>query len=777
MKFRNGYWLIKAGINHIKYHEFWEAQVRGKELHIFAATKKINHRGDTLNSPLLTTVISSPMPDVIHVKTFRHKGEKHLPPDFDLKPDDTNADYIRAAAGEKDGICKFSAGILSLDLDTKGPFDLCFSRGEKALTSSIGKLSGHFSDTAGNSYMGAYLGLGVSETIYGLGERFTPFVKNGQTVDIWNEDGGTSSELAYKNIPFYISSAGYGVLVNNPGKVSFEIASEAVSAVQFSVPGEILDYYIIGGGDLKDVMRNYTALSGRPALPPAWSFGLWLSTSFTTSYDEKTVNEFIDGMAQRNIPLSVFHFDCFWMKAFQWVDLEWDKSQFPDPPAMLDRLKKKGLKICVWINPYVAQKSRMFDEGMEKGFLVKKANGDVWQWDLWQAGMALVDFTNPHAAAWFLKKLKALLDMGVDCFKTDFGERIPVDVVWHNGEDSKKMHNYYSFLYNKAVFDLLEKEKGKGEAVVFARSATTGGQRFPVHWGGDCSAVYESMAETIRGGLSLSMCGFGFWSHDISGFENTATADLFKRWTAFGLLSSHSRLHGNESYRVPWNFDNEACDVLKFFTELKFTLMPYFFRCALEASLEGLPVMRPMVLEFPDDPACAYLDCQFMIGSCLLAAPVFNEKGIVKYYLPAGKWTNIISGNVTEGGFWQTEKHDYFSLPLLARPNSILATGNNRTRPDYDYTDNVTYHVFELEDDKTAEYEICDCRGNIGGKLVVSRNKNKITAAKQGIKKPWSLCLRNVHSLKSAGEADTADNKEGLLLLMDQNTDQINIEL
>ncbi|MCL2129762.1 MAG: alpha-xylosidase [Treponema sp.] len=777
MKFRDGYWLIKKGLHHISSQEFFEAEAGEKELFLYSNAKKITQRGDTLNLPLLTTIVSSPMPDIIHVKTFRHKGGMSLPPSFDLAPDVLTGEGSGARIQEKDGLWAFNAGALRAELDSKGKFNLCFKRDGKKLLNSIGKLSGHFSDPEGKTSMVQYLDLGVGETIYGFGERFTPFVKNGQTVESWNEDGGTSSEQAYKSIPFFISSAGYGVLVNNPGKVSFEIASEVVSAVQFSVPGEIMDYYIISGENLKNVMRNYCSLCGFPALPPAWSFGLWLSTSFTTKYDEKTVAGFIDGMAERNIPLSVFHFDCFWMKAFQWVDFEWDKSQFPNPPEMLKRLKKRGLRISMWINPYIAQKSCLFDEGMEKGYLVKKSNGDIWQWDLWQAGMALVDFTNPEAAAWYQKKLKKLLDMGVDTFKSDFGERIPLDVVWHNGEDSEKMHNFYSYLYNKTVFDLLEETRGKGEALVFARSATLGCQRFPVHWGGDCSASYESMAETLRGGLSLGLSGFGFWSHDIGGFENTATPDLFKRWTAFGLLSSHSRLHGNESYRVPWNFDEEACEVLRFFTELKFALMPYLYRGALEAHEEGIPVMRAMILEFPDDPACAYLDRQYMLGGNLLAAPVFNENGEVEYYLPGGKWTNIISGNVAGGGSWQKEKHGYFSLPLMVRPNSILALGRNCSQPDYDYTDAICFHVFELGQGETASFEICSTRGTIEGKLVITREKNKITVQRSGINKPWSLCLRNIHRFKNAGNLKPKDNKEGLFFDINGDMNSIIIEL
>ena len=237
----------------------------------------------------------------------------------------------------------------------------------------------------------------------------------------------------------------------------------------------------------------------------------------------------------------------------------------------------------------------------------------------------IVDFTNPEACQWFAEKLRVLLKMGVDTFKTDFGERIPTDVVYHDGSDPFKMHNYYSYLYNKTVFDLLRDERGEDEALVFARSATAGGQQFPVHWGGDSTATFESMAESLRGGLSLGLSGFGFWSHDIGGFEQTANADVYKRWTAFGLLSSHSRLHGSSSYRVPWHYDEEAVTVLSKFTKLKCSLMPYLFRAAIQAHEQGIPMLRAMMLEFPNDPACDYLDLQYMLGDSLLVAPVFSH--------------------------------------------------------------------------------------------------------------------------------------------------------
>lgn len=588
-----------------------------------------------------------------------------------------------------------------------------FLDGDRELTSTgFRNMANIRNNETGRTYTVEALAIDVDESIYGLGERFTPFVKNGQVVEMWNEDGGTSSEIAYKNIPFYITNKGYGVLVDNEGDVSFEIASEKVERVQFSVEGERLDYYVINGKTPKGTIEKYTELAGKPALPPAWSFGLWLTTSFTTDYDEATTGSFIQGMADRDIPLHVFHFDCYWMEAFEWCNFTWDPATFPDPEGMLKRYHDRGLKICVWINPYIGQKSPLFQEGMEQGYLLKKTNGDVWQTDMWQAGMGLVDFTNPDAAAWYQGKLKTLLDMGVDCFKTDFGERIPVkDIAWFDGSDPVKMHNYYTYLYNRAVFELLERERGEGEAVLFARSATVGGQKFPAHWGGDCSATYPSMAETLRSGLSLSCAGFGFWSHDISGFESTAPADIYKRWCQFGLLSSHSRLHGSSSYRVPWLFDDEACDVLRKFVKLKCSLMPYLYRQAVLSHEHGTPVLRPMFVEFPEDRSCETLDRQYMLGDSLLAAPIFKSSGEVEYYVPEGRWYNILTEEEVAGGKWHKESYDYFHMPLLLKPNTILAVGAEDSRPDYAYADGVTLYLSLFEDGAEAETEVTDLKG------------------------------------------------------------------
>lgn len=734
MKYTEGFWLTseRARIHYASDAYFVEEIPNG--MRVVAPTRKINGRGDTLNLPVITIDFTTAGKNIISVRAWHFEAYESGEARFPL-----NTEPQEYSVKISDDEAVMTTGEISVVVDRKD-FSYSFVTNKGAVITKCGfrNLSYIFMDREistmlpqdnymrqqGKNYMMNELSLQPGECVYGFGERFTPFVKNGQNIETWNEDGGTASQIAYKSVPFYMTNKGYAVFVDNTDDVSFEVGSEKVECVGFSVPGEELRYYFIYGPDAKDIMKGYTTLTGKPALPPAWSFGLWLSTSFTTNYNEETTSSFIQGMSDRDIPLSVFHFDCFWMKEFHWCDLDWDERVFPDVKGMLKRYHDRGLKICCWINPYVAQGNDFFREGVKNGYFLMRADGKgVKQVDEWQCGMAVIDFTNPAAVKWFTDKLRSILGMGVDCFKTDFGERIPVDVKYHNGADPKSMHNFYTYLYNKTVFELLKEVKGENEAVLFARSATAGCQQFPVHWGGDCSASYPSMAETLRGGLSFAMSGFSFWSHDISGFEYTASPDLYKRWVAFGLMSTHSRLHGSTSYRVPWLFDEESNDVVRFFTKLKCTMMPYIYAKAVEAHETGVPVMRPMVFEYMDDPACAYLDMQYMLGDALLVAPVFNDKGTVSYYLPEGKWTHLLTGEKREGGRYYSDAYDYFSMPLYVGPDTILIRGNTDNRPDYDYTDNITVHIYELEDGHTATADIVNMDG---------RKVNSITAVRCG---------------------------------------------
>ncbi|TCF51267.1 alpha-glucosidase [Bifidobacterium longum subsp. longum] len=603
MKFTNGYWMIRDGVDALYAREAYElaADATTESLNVLAPTSVVRGRYDTLNLPTFNVDITTPAEGVIRVCAEHWQGATEYP-GFPLNADEPgNRDYVTVQAnGNGDGEVgvngadvTLTTGGLTAKVVKGAPWNLTFiGEDGKVLTESAGKSLGRFKLGAESNvtaqpvgefgvtmdgsardesdvFIAIQLHLSVGEDVYGLGERFGAYVKNGQSVDIWNEDGGTASEQGYKDIPFYMTSNGYGVLVNNRGHVSFEIGSENTEA---------------------------------------------------------TINSFIDGMAERDIPLAAFHYDCYWMREFHWCDFEWDKRFFGDIESTLKRLHE------------------------DKGYLVRKPNGEVWQTDFWQAGMGLVDFTNPAAREWFKDKVKALLNQGVDAIKTDFGERIPRDVVWYDGSPKLSMHNWYTQLYNQAVFEAIEETYGKGNACLYARSATVGGQQQPVHWGGDCESTFNGMAQSLRAGLSLTSSGFGFWSHDSGGFEGAfPDPAVYKRWVAFGMLGSHSRLHGSTVYRVPWLFDEEdekngvalvpgqtAVDVVREFTKLKLELMPYVYQLGLQPHVNGTPVMRSMFVEFPDDPACRTLDRQYMFGPSMLVAPVFTYSGEVSYRFRCG---------------------------------------------------------------------------------------------------------------------------------------------
>lgn len=603
MKFTNGYWMIRDGVDALYAREAYElaADATTESLNVLAPTSVVRGRYDTLNLPTFNVDITTPAEGVIRVCAEHWQGATEYP-GFPLNADEPgNRDYVTVQAnGNGDGEVgvngadvTLTTGGLTVKVVKGAPWNLTFiGEDGKVLTESAGKSLGRFKLGAESNvtaqpvsefgvtmdgsardesdvFIAIQLHLSVGEDVYGLGERFGAYVKNGQSVDIWNEDGGTASEQGYKDIPFYMTSNGYGVLVNNRGHVSFEIGSENTEAA---------------------------------------------------------INSFIDGMAERDIPLAAFHYDCYWMREFHWCDFEWDKRFFGDIESTLKRLHE------------------------DKGYLVRKPNGEVWQTDFWQAGMGLVDFTNPAAREWFKDKVKALLNQGVDAIKTDFGERIPRDVVWYDGSPKLSMHNWYTQLYNQAVFEAIEETYGKGNACLYARSATVGGQQQPVHWGGDCESTFNGMAQSLRAGLSLTSSGFGFWSHGIGGFEGAfPDPAVYKRWVAFGMLGSHSRLHGSTVYRVPWLFDEEdekngvalvpgqtAVDVVREFTKLKLELMPYVYQLGLQPHVNGTPVMRSMFVEFPDDPACRTLDRQYMFGPSMLVAPVFTYSGEVSYRFRCG---------------------------------------------------------------------------------------------------------------------------------------------
>ncbi|KAI0340632.1 alpha-glucosidase [Trametopsis cervina] len=762
MRFNDGFWLLKSGVKPYFGLQVVQALPLENGYNLQVSTKPIRHRGDTLAGPVFSIKVHSPTEGVIGVKIdhFKHVDPT---PSIPLFPDDPAIPSAQISKADKSW--SVTSGGLSADI-TENPYTVTFKDAKRTLTSAGYKhqaiydvpykwtlrsasnascLATDFSSNPHPSgppefvrYTHSELNLSPGELVYGLGEQFGAFVKNGQSVSIWNQDGGTSSEQAYKCVPFYITNRNYGVFINHPGEVEVEVGSEKVSRVGVSVAGESLEYFVIYGKTPLEILERYTRMTGRPALLPAWTFGLWLSTSFLTSYDEKTVSGFLQGMQDRNCPVRVFHLDCFWMKQYEWCSFTFDPENFPDPKAYLSEIKRKyDVQICVWINPYISQLSPIFNEAVKEGYLIKRKDGTPWQWDLWQPGLGVVDITNPAARQWYEEKLNALIDLGVDCFKTDFGERIPhADVVFHDGSDPMRIHNTYSVIYNELVFNLTKKRFGEGEAVVFARSSHAGGQRFPVHWGGDCESTFEAMAEALRGALSLTASGFAFASHDIGGFEGHPPPEIYHRWVAYGLFSSHSRLHGSGSYRVPWQYGEEAATYMAKFIDAKHRLMPYLYQLALQANTKGHPLQRAMFLEFPDDRTTHYLDRQYMFGPNLLVAPVFVPEGEEsEYCIPAGKWTSFFHPERTVvGPVWIKEVVPIDEIPVWVRPGTVLCLGPEGTgRPDYEYGKEVEVQIYELAEGQVVETTVPKGKGrDIAGVVNVQRRQEDVFVSVEG---------------------------------------------
>lgn len=774
MKFTDGTWQSRPGYRLQHPCGIQEYRVDGDGIRLLVLCKDMKSPGDMTDATSLVYSFTAPRADMVRVSIAHFLGAPRKTPAFQL-----NAEPGCGRAWETEDLLILESGDCRVEIEKRGHLRYRFYYGDRLLTQADG-MTAYVTDAdyeahriadfnhramphnyIEETWLREGLQLGVGEQIYGLGEHFTPLVRNGQNLDVWNRDGGSNTEQGYKCIPFYLSSRGYGVLTDTPDYVDYEIGTESVRHVLFTVEGESMDYVLIGGAGPKEVLAAYTALTGRSPVPPAWSFGLWLSTSWLPEFSREEILQTIDRMAECDIPLKVFHFDARWMLDFHDCDFRFH-PRYGDAKRMLDDIHARGVKVCCWINPYVSQPSALFKEGLEGGYFVKKPDGGVWQTDLWMTGMAIVDFTNPAAAKWYCDRLGAVLDLGVDCIKTDFGERIPTNVVWHDGSDPRRMHNYYCYLYNRAIHGLLKEKYGERGAVVFGRSATVGTQQFPVNWGGDNQASYVSMAESLRGGLSFCQSGFGFWAHDISGFVGTATPDLYKRWSAFGMLSTHSRLHGMDSFRMPWCFDDESCRVLSHFAKLKCRLMPYLYAAANSVHLTGQPMMRAMVLDFPEDPVCRYLDKQYMLGERLLVAPIFNEAGEAEFYLPEGRWTDLQTGEVVPGGRYLRRRYDYYGLPLYVRENSILPFGKTDKETVYDYADGVTLRVYELSG--AAQCRVYEEGRGERLRAAATREDRRIIIDVTGDAQDYKICLVNIHSVASVEGASAADAPEGLAL-------------
>ncbi|NJP93450.1 alpha-xylosidase [Nonomuraea sp. FMUSA5-5] len=519
------------------------------------------------------------------------------------------------------------------------------------------------------------------EAFSGFGESFTRLDKRGQRPVMWNFDAfGAESQRAYKNVPLYLSSRGYGVLVDSGAPTEFDVCQSTHSAVQIVVPDDVLDYYVIAGPTPAEVLDRYDLLTCRPSLPPKWAFGTWISSGFCVDSQERVLAR-ARTIRERGIPCDVLHLDTYWQADGHWSELKWDATNFPDPDGMLAELDGMGFKVCLWMNPYISHLSPTFREAAEAGYFLKNQAGQVYVADCWHGSFpacGIVDFTNPAATEWFKGLLRPLLRQGVAAFKTDFAEGVPSDAVAYNGMSGADLHNVYTLLFNDVVAGVTREVNG--HELVWARSSYLGGQRHSAQWGGDTYTSYAAMGSTIRGGLAHGLSGVPFWSHDAGGFTGRPTDDLYVRWTQFGALSPLLRLHGTTT-REPWEFpevEAEAVAALK----LRYRLMPYLYSAAVEAARTGAPMMRALCVDFPGDPVAWQADLQYLLGRDLLVAPMTAPEGTRSVYLPRGLWVDYWTHEVLEGARYVTVSKPLDQIPLFVRHGALIPVQEQRETVD-----------------------------------------------------------------------------------------------
>jgi len=563
------------------------------------------------------------------------------------------------------------------------------------------------------------------EHLFGLGEKFTRLDKAGQRIISWTRDAlGSTSERSHKNIPFLWSSRGYGLMLDTGARMTWDLGTSSCQSATVIVENSVLDAYLIYGPSPARILENYASLTGRAPVPPKWTFGIWLSSGGTYR-NQEDLERLIAGLERQEMPADVIHIDTWWMRQRKYCDFQVDQEAFPRFKELIEKIHLQGLKVSLWEHPYISGQSELFEEGKAKGYFLRRPGGEIYVIDYglslapkpdgfvrqtspvdsWNARAAIVDFVNPEAAAWFKDLHRPLLRLGVDVFKTDFGEDIPADAVFFNGQTGATMHNLYPLLYNRAVFEVIQEEKGYG--VVWARAAFAGSQQYPLVWSGDPAANFESLASTIRGGLSAGMSGLPFWSNDIGGYRGMPSAELYVRWAQFGLFCSHSRMHG-DSPREPWFFGQEAAEIVRKYALLRYELFPYIYSAAFEASLRGLPVIRALPLVFPDDPNVYDKDFECMFGPWILVAPIIEPGGKRDIYLPEGRWIDYWSGKAHEGPKNLKVEVPLHTLPLFIPGGAILPKMQRSWRIPEERVDPLIAEVWPHE---TSSYHLYEDEG------------------------------------------------------------------
>lgn len=511
------------------------------------------------------------------------------------------------------------------------------------------------------------------EHIYGFGEDYGRMEKRQTRRRLWNVEAfGNASPGAYKNIPFYMSTRGYGVFLNTSHAVTAHIGDLEYTTLSLIVDDTTsLDLFWIYGPSLKEILPRYTSITGAPGVPPRWSFGLWMGR---ISYNRQVqVEQVAAELRRRRIPCDVIHIDTDWYEHDWQCDLEFGKTKFPDPSGMTARLRAQGFRICLWQWPNLTVSTSLFSEGRAAGYLARRTNGHPYLFPGFAGDAGFIDYSNPAAVAWIQAKFRKLFELGVAAIKVDFGEGASPEARYHHAAP-EAMHNLYALLYNQALFEVTEEFFGKGKAVIWARAAWAGSQRYPLHWSGDGLARFEDLACVLRAALSFGLSGFPFYSHDIGGFSGLPDAALYVRWAQFGLFSSHARCHGVPP-REPWAYGEEAEAIFRRYAELRYRLLPYIFSEAVVCGQTSAPFLRPLVLDWQNDPNVFTIDDQYLFGRSLLVAPILDETNRRRVYLPAGDWFDYWAKTRLEGGRWIEVDAPLDVLPIFVKAGAIIPYG------------------------------------------------------------------------------------------------------
>lgn len=519
----------------------------------------------------------------------------------------------------------------------------------------------------------------LNECFAGTGERFEKMDLSGQTFFLKNQDGqGVNNRRTYKNIPFYLSSRMYGVFYHTTAHSKLSLAGVSTRSVEFMSDQALIDAFIIGGDTVEEILRGYRDLTGYPSMPPLWSFGVWMSRMTYFSADE--VNGICDRLRKEHYPCDVIHLDTGWFKTDWLCEWKFNEERFPDPKKFVQDLLKKGFKVSLWQLPYVAEDAEQIDEARKNNYICKLTKQQDSEGSNFSAldYAGTIDFTSEKATEWYKGLLKRLLDMGVKCIKTDFGENIHMDAEYEN-MSPELLNNLYALLYQKAAYEITKDVTGDG--IVWARAAWAGCQRYPLHWGGDSCSSWDGLAGSLRGGLHFGLSGFAFWSHDVPGFHtlpnfmnSVVQDDVYMRWTQFGVFSSHIRYHGTNK-REPWHYPNIA-PMVKRWWKLRYKLIPYILRESEKATHSGSTIVQALIFHHPEDNNCWHIDDEYYFGDDFLVAPVMSSDNCRDIYLPEGEWVEFFTGDrfsVSDGGKWLKDIETPLDrMPVFVRKGAVI---------------------------------------------------------------------------------------------------------